>query len=212
MLLQTLTKIALPTDEPECLREDCVMILQRMASQGYLGQRHLLNCESRSGDIVLGGLLSAPDAWELALAAIGARPNWQPVCSLLSTPISHEILEVAWSSDDHYCEHDPCPSLRIVIDESYELSPLRCEVCNGLVGRHRLILPASIADDLWNWSLVSARVEQCRILSGLYETWAENELANSESPLNKKGRKLAAMIAHEVGIKVRYAKPALNIQ
>jgi hypothetical protein len=69
-------------------------------------------------------------------------------------------------------------------------NPLVCAMCRGEVDPAKLPLPASMVDKVAHWRVLENAFLQLWLDSGEYEAFAQDELLNPESPINREGLQL----------------------
>jgi hypothetical protein len=66
-------------------------------------------------------------------------------------------------------------------------NPIHCLDCNLEVAPEALPLPEAMVDSVAHWGWVAGAIHTMELDSGPYEHWAETELMDLTSPINREG-------------------------
>jgi hypothetical protein len=211
MLNYFMTRFTLPPDHSVGPASQMSELVSRCVTDGFFGRTGWIFLRSSDDTIHLGGVLAAPDAFEVALDRYSIKEGWKELCEALSSPLESRVFGIIRSEDSHYCMHTNPVNLRITVDYHFEISPLKCKVCDGVFGRHRIDLGNKTFSKLCIWETRATWIYQCWLRSGLYESWCESELRNPRSALNRLGNQTAINMSRELGVTVDYEYPLADI-
>jgi hypothetical protein len=112
--------------------------------------------------------------------------------------------EIVSTEDDFYCEHEQWKSLSMICNPILGTPSFVCDDCGGLVASYRIKMQSEIAELLWRWERQYDAIYNCWLLSGEYESWAEKELADVDSKINKLGLSIADTLTQATGVNIIY--------
>ncbi len=73
-------------------------------------------------------------------------------------------------------------------------NPLHCMECNKEILPSSLGIGATLVDGIANWRAIYDAIDRLWLDSAEYELWAEHELAEISSPVNRRGREISSAI------------------
>lgn len=91
---------------------------------------------------------------------------------------------------DELCVCQDKPPL--VVQDHLSPVPLACLRCNGEILPEKIGFSADLAEKLAFWRTFHRAFETLWLDSGEYESWARSELERPDSPVNVRGRQVAA--------------------
>jgi hypothetical protein len=94
-------------------------------------------------------------------------------------------------------ENERCgcrPGRPIKLMQTLTYNPIHCLECNREVSPESLTLPPELTQAVSHWRNLYDAIDRLWLDSGAYEAWAEAELSNLESPVNREGRALQAAL------------------
>ena len=104
-----------------------------------------------------------------------------------------KLLPPSPTPDDELCRCTSTPPLKLMCALAY--NPLHCLHCNLETRLETLGLNEELSEKLAFWRTVYAAIDDLWLDSKEYEAWAERELSNIESPVNKRGRALIGEVS-----------------
>ncbi len=92
--------------------------------------------------------------------------------------------------EDEICKCKDNPPVKLMYALSF--NPVNCINCNQEVPPETLGMSEEIAQEISFWCWIYSAVDHLWLASGEYEAWAERELSDISSPINRKGREAQA--------------------
>jgi len=131
---------------------------------------------------------------------LGYHSAIDDVQDVLKTKISDVICDRSVeyfnvSPDEYYCEHKTWKSLLLRGDHVSGTPPLQCAECKGFVAQYRLQIDPKTGELIWYWIRQLDAIEDCSSLCSEYETWADEQLSNIQSKINRMGLKIAKKLS-----------------
>lgn len=201
MLTHVVVEFPSSAERFEDLRLALVDYRNILFAYGFLATKgHSYYEDRREPRSYVGGVL----CHETALEDIHAHPRGARVWARIEAAITGEPIVrrsyVPYGDDDYYCTHDDWESLTLICDYRCGLSPVVCNQCRGQVARYRL--GSGDVEGLYRWDLQYAHLESLSMIVSEYEDWADDELSNVDSEINRLGISLAASMASAIGCEV----------
>ena len=108
-------------------------------------------------------------------------------------PVPIEILSPpAATPENELCGCPPGQPIKLMQTLTY--NPIHCLQCNQEVRPETLALTPDLVQAVARWRDVYDAIDRLWLDGGDYETWAEAELSNLESSVNRQGRQLQASL------------------
>jgi len=106
--------------------------------------------------------------------------------------IYYRLRELGPTPEDEVCS---ClPGSPIMLMSVLGRNPMHCLDCNLEVEPGTLPLPEGMVDGVAHWSWVAGAIHDLELDSGPYEQWAQTELSNLGSPINREGLVLRSQL------------------
>jgi hypothetical protein len=106
--------------------------------------------------------------------------------------IYDRVRERGPTLDDEICS---CSAVRpIMVMSALGTNPLHCLSCNLEVEPGTLPLPEAMVDAVVHWAWVASAIHGLELDSGPYEQWAQVELGDLGSPIDREGLELRSRL------------------
>ena len=107
---------------------------------------------------------------------------------------------------EQYCScNEPTYVLAMML--SYNQNPVRCINCLDLVNPASVPIPKDIVPVLADWSISHSAIQWLAFQTEDYETWANKELNNIKSSINKNGLELRNKLSKTGNVLYWYTRP-----
>jgi hypothetical protein len=205
MLRQAIHSFEFPSSITDAVRSDLIAYEGLLKSKGYIARKWCVAYEDMSKPIIT---ISAIACWPDCLSRALRDPQIANVLSVIrSNHGASDAMRYGFSPgtiDEHYANDPPWARLRLEPDCIFGTSPLKTPE-KGIVATFVPTLDDDLAAALWTWDVEYDHIFGCWLASGSYEQWAERELSDPGSPLNKTGLELASRLSRAIGCPVDYS-------
>ena len=204
MLRQAIHSFEFPAPIADSVRSDLAAYTGLLKSKGYLAGKSCVVWEETSEPILT---VSAVACWPDCLSHALQDPQIGGVLSAIrrdyeaTDAIRYEYA--TGTTDECYGREPPWARLRLECDCIFGTSPLKTPD-GGIVARFVPNLDDELSAALWTWDVEYDNIFACWLTSGTYERWAERELSDPGSPLNRCGFDLAGRLSQAIGCPVDY--------
>jgi hypothetical protein len=187
------------------LGEQACSLRTRLVSSGYaLRTRHHVACDKASGRVNIAMLLAGLDAVERSRVDPRVAGDWEGFARAARRVLPARVVNAAGTESTTYLRDGPWPALTLVCDPILGAPSFVSQDTREVIGAYRLALAAPTLEALWRWERQYDAVYALWMASAEYEAWAEAELTDAGSDLNRLGAAVARDAARELGVQVAY--------
>jgi len=205
MLQYAIEEFKAPDGNLTALAKHAHAYREMLVSGGYVARKdHVVLSDPENNVVRVGGLICGHDAILKAHSDAKRTTLRDSVAFLESVSSGIAYSDYTYTEDDWYCRHDCWKTLILECNTLLRTSPLICGECRGLVGTYRIITDDHSAKKLWTWDGLYSSIAGCWLYGGPYEAWAEKELSDVHSKLNKMGMEIAGIIGRNNNCTVLY--------